>query len=72
MICNAHPNYSGDKMIGVACNKYGEGIGEVYTGFGGETWGKEPPGRPRRRREYYVKLDLKELGCGSVDWIEQA
>jgi hypothetical protein len=40
--------------------------------FGGETWGKEPLGRPRRRRDDNIKMDLQEVGCGSMDWIKLA
>jgi hypothetical protein len=29
-------------------------------------------GRPRRRREDDIKIDLKEAGCGYVDWVEVA
>ena len=31
---------------------------------------KRPLGRPRRRWEDNIKMDLQELGCGSMDWIE--
>ena len=31
----------------------------------------EPLGRPRRRWEYNIKMDLQEVGCGG-DWIELA
>ena len=31
-----------------------------------------PLGRPRRRWEDNIKLDLQELGCGGLDWIDQA
>ena len=34
--------------------------------------GKRPLGRPRRRWEDNIKLDLQEVGCGGVDWIELA
>jgi hypothetical protein len=34
--------------------------------------GKRPLGRPRRRWEDNKKLDLQELGCGGMDWIELA
>jgi len=33
--------------------------------------GKRPHGRPRRRWEA-IKMDLKEVGCGGMDWIELA
>jgi len=38
----------------------------------GKLEGKRPFGRPRRRWEYNIKLDLQEVGCGVVDWIELA
>jgi len=41
-------------------------------GFGEETWGKRPLGRPRRRWEANIKKDLQEVGCGGIDWIEVA
>ena len=34
--------------------------------------GKRPPGRPRRRWEGDIKLDLQEVGSGGLDWIELA
>jgi len=29
----------------------------------------KPVGRPRRRSENNIKIDLQELGCGGMDWI---
>ena len=34
--------------------------------------GKRPLGRPRRRREDNIKMDLQEVECGGMDWIELA
>ena len=34
--------------------------------------GKRPLGRPRRRWEYNIKMDVQEVGCGGMDWIELA
>ena len=34
--------------------------------------GKRPLGRPRHRWEDNIKMDLREVGCGGVDWIELA
>jgi len=34
--------------------------------------GKRPLGRPRRRWEDNIKMDLQELGCGGMDWIDLA
>jgi len=31
-----------------------------------------PLGRPRCRWEKNIKMDLQELGCGDMDWIELA
>jgi hypothetical protein len=36
----------------------------------GKLEGKKPLERPRRRREGNVKMDLQEVGCGSLDCIE--
>jgi hypothetical protein len=41
-------------------------------GFAGETLRKEPFGRLRRRWEDNIKMDLKEVGCGGMDWIDLA
>ena len=38
----------------------------------GKREGKKPFGRPRHRWEDNNKMDLQELGCGCVDWIELA
>jgi len=34
--------------------------------------GKRPLGRPRRRWEDKIKVDLQEVGCGGMEWIELA
>jgi hypothetical protein len=31
--------------------------------------GRRPLGRPRRRWEDNIKMDLREIGFGGVDWI---
>ena len=33
---------------------------------------KRPLGRPRRRWEDSMKMDLQEVGCGGMDWMELA
>jgi hypothetical protein len=38
----------------------------------GKPEGKRPLGRPRRTWEDNIKMDLYELGCGGVNWIELA
>jgi hypothetical protein len=37
-----------------------------------EREGKRPLGRPRLRWEDNIKMDLQEVGCGGIDWIELA
>ena len=32
--------------------------------------GKRPLGRPRRRWEDNIKMNLQELGCGDMEWID--
>jgi hypothetical protein len=34
--------------------------------------GKRPLGRPRCRWEDNMKMDLQEVGCGSMNWIKLA
>jgi hypothetical protein len=44
-------------------------IGNAYKDFVGKPEGKTPLWRPSRRLEYNIKVDLKVVGCESVDWI---
>jgi hypothetical protein len=44
----------------------------VLTVLVGKHEGKRPLGRPRRRWEDNIKMDLQEVGCGGIDWIELA
>ena len=36
----------------------------------GKSDGKRSPGRPGRRWEDNIKMDLQEVGCGGRDWID--
>jgi hypothetical protein len=38
----------------------------------GKSEGKRPLVRPRRRWEHNIKIDLKEVVCESMDWIDLA
>ena len=38
----------------------------------GKPEGRRPLGRPRRRWKYNIKMDLQDVGCGGMDWIELA
>jgi len=42
----------------------------VYRDLVGKPDGKTPLGRTRRRWEDNIKMDLQEVGCGGMDWIE--
>jgi len=53
----------------VAC--MGERRG-VYRVLLGKYEGKRPFGRPRRRWEDNIKMDIQEVECGVMDWIEMA
>jgi hypothetical protein len=41
----------------------------VYRVLGGKPEGKSPLGRPRRRWEENIMINLQEVGCGGMDWI---
>jgi hypothetical protein len=43
---------------------------EVYRVLVGKPEGKRPLGRPRRRWEDNIKMDLQEVGCGGMEWID--
>jgi len=38
----------------------------------GKSEGKRPLGRPRRKWEDNIKMNLQEVGCGGINWIELA
>jgi hypothetical protein len=38
----------------------------------GEPEGKRPPGRPSHMRVDHVKMNLREIRCGAMDWIDLA
>ena len=44
----------------------------VFRVLVGKPEGKRPRGRPRRKWEENIKMDLQEVGCGGMDWIELA
>jgi hypothetical protein len=50
-------------------------MGEVrgaYNILVGRLEGRRTLGRPRRRLEDNIKMDLREIGFGDVDWIHWA
>ena len=44
----------------------------MYRGLVRKPVRKRPLGRPRRREEDNIKMDLQEVGMGCGDWIELA
>jgi len=44
----------------------------MYRILVGKPEGKKPLGRPTRRWENNIKMDLQEVECGGMDWIELA
>jgi hypothetical protein len=52
--------------MGRACGTHGEDEGCIHFGW------EETTTRPRRRWEDNIKMDLREIGFGDVDWIHWA
>jgi hypothetical protein len=44
----------------------------VHRVLVGKPEGKRPLGRPRRRWEYNIMMDVQEVGGGRGDWMELA
>ena len=44
----------------------------VYRDLVEKTERKRQLGRPRRRLENNIKMDLQEVGCRGIDWIDLA
>ena len=58
--------------MGWECSAYG-GEGTCIQGFGwGNLMERDPLGRPRRRWEDNIKMDVQEVGCGGMGWINRA
>ena len=51
--------------------RMGEGRG-VYRVLVVKPEGRRPLRRPRHRWEDNIRKDLREVGCGCVDWMELA
>jgi hypothetical protein len=45
---------------------------KVYKVLVGKPEGKRPIGRPRRRWEDEIRMDIREIGLGGVDWSRLA
>ena len=44
----------------------------LYRILVGKPEEKRPHGKPRRRWEDNIKINLKEVRCGGMDWVELA
>jgi len=45
-------------------------VGKPEGKKSGKPEGKTPLGRSRHRWEDNVKMDIQEVGCGGMDWID--
>ena len=57
--------------MGGACSTYGN-RSDVFRVLVGKTEEKRPLGRSRHSWNDNIKMDLQELRCGDMDWIELA
>ena len=57
--------------MGGSCSTYGASR-VVYRVLVGKSEVKRPLGSPRLGWEDNIKIDLQEVGCGDMDWIELA
>ena len=64
-------SYEIEDEKGEACSAYG-GEERRIQEFGGKPEGKRPLGRPRRRWEDNIKMDLQDVRCRGMEWIELA
>jgi hypothetical protein len=53
----------------IACIRKRRGVYRVLVG---KREGKRPLGRPTHRWEDNIKMDLQEVGCENMEWIELA
>ena len=58
--------------MGGTCSTYEREERSIQSFGEREPQGKRPFGRPRRRWEDNIKMDLQEVRCGGADWIDLA
>jgi hypothetical protein len=63
--------YLGTTLTNQNVARTGERRG-AYRALMGKPYGKTPLGRPRRRWEDNIKMDLQEVGCEGMGWIDLA
>jgi hypothetical protein len=77
IFCNLHQIYDDDNdqikedEMGGEYSTHGKD-GKCVQNLILEVWRKEPLGRPTRRWEDNIKMDLWEIGFGGTDWIHMA
>jgi hypothetical protein len=54
--------------VGRACSSHGEKK-NTYRILVGKQEGNRPLGRPRRRWKDNIKINVREIGWSSTDWI---
>jgi hypothetical protein len=54
------------------CLQRNESLNSIYGFFLEKPEAKRPLGRPRHRWEHNIKMDLQEVVCRGMDWIEVA
>jgi hypothetical protein len=54
-----------------ACSTHGDKK-NTYRILVGKPEGNKSVGRPRRRWEDNIRMDLREIGWGGMDWIDLA
>jgi hypothetical protein len=57
--------------MGKACSTHGAKMNAHRISVG-KPEGKRPLGRPRRRWEDNIRMVLREIGWGCMDWIDLA
>jgi len=57
--------------MGRACSACGE-MRDLYRVLVGKPEAKRLLGRTRRTWEYIIKMDIQEVGCRGMDWIDLA
>jgi hypothetical protein len=57
------------RWVGHMARMAGRGVHRVLVG---KPEGKKSLGRPKRRWDYNIKMDIQELGGGCADWMELA
>ena len=69
-VCTLHDLLTKMRWAGQVA-RIGQGRG-AYRVLVGKPEGKRPLGRPRCRWDDNIKMDLHEVGCWGMDWIDLA